>query len=64
MTRIARTMSSMPSFALPAARPVRAAVEGALAAVAGWWARRPSWHNGTIDDHTLRDVGIARIDVA
>ena len=68
MTSVTRTMSSLPFTASPAARGVRIAVEAAVSAVtavgAAWFASRARWPASVIDDHTLRDVGIHRLDLS
>lgn len=67
MTSAARTLSSAFAYASPAARTIRvtiaAIVGAAAAAVARWWAS-PALHHRVIDDHTLRDLGIHRLDIA
>lgn len=68
MTSIARTLSSKPSSKTTTASAVRLAVEAVVAvALAGWRSTRTGRHAGIpgiIDDHTLRDVGIHRLDLA
>lgn len=66
MTSAARTLSSAFAYASPAARTIHVAIAAALgaaaAAVTGWRAST-AFHHRVIDDHTLRDLGIHRLDI-
>lgn len=67
MTSAARTLSSAFAYASPASHimhtAIAAAVGVALAAVTAWRVS-PAHHHRVVDDHTLRDLGIHRLDVA
>lgn len=67
MTSAARSLSSAFAYASPAARTIHvaiAAVVGAAVAAAAGWRASTAFHHRVVDDHTLRDLGIHRLDLA